>query len=57
MTATIRACPIKINAPKVYGYRDFMPNDVNAEVVLLEKVCRTASTPCHPYILTDATTN
>jgi hypothetical protein len=38
MTATVRACPTKINAPKVYGYRDFLPNDINAEVVLLEKV-------------------
>jgi hypothetical protein len=38
MTATVRACPTVINAPKVYGYRDYTPNDINAEVVLLEKV-------------------
>jgi hypothetical protein len=38
MTATIRASLPVINAPKVYGYRDTLPNDINAEVVLLEKV-------------------
>jgi hypothetical protein len=41
MTATVRACPTVVNAPRVYGYRDFMPNDINAEVVLLEKVVNT----------------
>lgn len=38
MTATVQACPTRINAPTVYAYRDFLPNDINAEVVLIEKV-------------------
>lgn len=38
MTATVQASPIRINAPSVYAYRDIMPNDIGAEVVLMEKV-------------------
>jgi hypothetical protein len=26
-------------APKVYGYKDILPNDIGAEVILLEKAC------------------
>jgi len=48
MTATVRACPTAINAPKVYGYRDYMPNDINAEVVLLEKVGNLTFIPNNP---------
>ncbi|KAH7930716.1 hypothetical protein BV22DRAFT_1028166 [Leucogyrophana mollusca] len=38
MTATVRSAPMKIDVPKVYGYKDVMPNDIGAEVVLLEKI-------------------
>lgn len=38
MAETVRACPIPVNAPKIYAYRDSVPNDINAEVILLEKV-------------------
>lgn len=38
MTQVVRAPPGEINAPRVYAYRDYLPNDINAEVVLLEKV-------------------
>jgi hypothetical protein len=38
MMTTVRASPSKIVVPKIYGYKDFLPNDVGAEVVLMEKV-------------------
>jgi hypothetical protein len=38
MTTTIQAYPLRIGAPKIYAYNDTLPNDIGAEVVLLEKV-------------------
>lgn len=45
MTATVQASPIRINAPSIYAYRDIMPNDIGAEVVLMEKVAHVLY--CH----------
>ncbi|KAG2152461.1 hypothetical protein BD769DRAFT_40290 [Suillus cothurnatus] len=38
MMAAVRNSPLKIVVPKIYGYRDLPPNDIGAEVVLMEKI-------------------
>ncbi|KAG0709853.1 hypothetical protein DFH29DRAFT_17510 [Suillus ampliporus] len=38
MMTTVRSSSSKIEVPKIYGYRDVLPNDIGAEVVLMEKV-------------------
>ncbi|KAG2155003.1 uncharacterized protein EDB93DRAFT_1266218 [Suillus bovinus] len=37
MMAAVRNSSLKIEVPKIYGYMDLLPNDVGAEVVLMEK--------------------
>jgi hypothetical protein len=36
MSSAVRRKNINL-APKVYGYKDVLPNDIGAEVILLEK--------------------
>ncbi|KAG1815629.1 uncharacterized protein BJ212DRAFT_1481397 [Suillus subaureus] len=38
MMAAVRNSSLKIEVPKIYGYQDLLPNDIGAEVVLMEKV-------------------
>ncbi|KAG1752568.1 uncharacterized protein EDB91DRAFT_1045027 [Suillus paluster] len=38
MMTTVRGSSSKIEVPKIYGYRDLLPNDIGAEVVLMEKI-------------------
>ncbi|OAX44014.1 hypothetical protein K503DRAFT_852898 [Rhizopogon vinicolor AM-OR11-026] len=38
MMTTIRGSSSKIEVPKIYGYKDLLPNDIGAEVVLMEKI-------------------
>lgn len=44
MTATMRTIRLRsqlqLVIPQVYGFKDFLPNPIGAEVVLLQKVCR-----------------
>lgn len=43
--AAVRNSSSKIEVPKIYGYYDLLPNDIGAEVVLMEKVaCADYST-------------
>jgi hypothetical protein len=45
MMAAVRNSSSKIEVPKIYGYYDLLPNDIGAEVVLMEKVaCADYST-------------
>lgn len=45
MMAAVRNSTLKIEVPKIYGYKDLLPNDIGAEVVLMEKVaCADYST-------------
>lgn len=48
MTQTVLAYPeMRIRAPKVYAYKDVLPNKIGAEVVLLEKVAYHILTSHH----------
>ncbi|KAG1755472.1 hypothetical protein EDB19DRAFT_1901692 [Suillus lakei] len=38
MMTTARSSSSKIEVPKIYGYKDLLPNDIGAEVVLMEKI-------------------
>lgn len=38
MMAAVRNSSSKIEVPKIYGYHDLLPNDIGAEVVLMEKI-------------------
>lgn len=38
MMAAVRNSSLKIEVPKIYGYQDLLPNDIGAEVVLMEKI-------------------
>lgn len=58
MMTTVRGSSSKIEVPKIYGYKDLLPNDIGAEVVLMEKVVWTASSTVallyrHPSLCTD----
>ncbi|KAG2156273.1 hypothetical protein DEU56DRAFT_766300 [Suillus clintonianus] len=38
MMTAVRSSSSRIEVPKIYGYRDLLPNDIGAEVVLMEKI-------------------
>ncbi|KAG1783075.1 hypothetical protein EV702DRAFT_1176321 [Suillus placidus] len=38
--AAVRNSSSKIEVPKIYGYKDLLPNEIGAEVVLMEKVAK-----------------
>lgn len=45
MMAAVRNSSLNIEVPKIYGYQDLLPDDIGAEVVLMEKVvCADCST-------------
>lgn len=38
MMAAVRNSSLNIEVPKIYGYQDLLPDDIGAEVVLMEKI-------------------